>query len=74
MKTAQSGGLLGGFMSQLQAGGLKTKPEMLQDKIIIKIMQDEVSQMAMKGLTQQAQNSIKVELHEGYMQITVQLF
>jgi len=61
-------------MSQLSSSGLKTKPELQTDKIILKITQDEMAQMALKGVNPQASNAIKIELHEGYMQITVKLW
>ena len=61
-------------MSQLSSSGLKTKPEMQQDRIILKITQEEMAQMSLKGVNPQAANAIKIELHEGYMQITVKLW
>jgi hypothetical protein len=67
-------GILGQLMAQMKLTGLSTKPTIQQNEIHIVITQAELAEMATKGIDATYKNSIKVELHEGQMQLTVKLF
>jgi len=70
----QGEGILGQLMAQLKLTGLSTKPQITQNQILITITQQEVAEMATKGIDAQYRNAIKVELHEGQMTLVVKLW
>lgn len=67
-------GLLGNLLQGMQAGGLKTKPEMRSNTLVITITEAEMTDLATRGITPQAKNNIQVKVLEGKIEITVKLW
>ena len=69
-----SEGLLSGFIKQAMQLGLPIKPQLIQDRVVIEISEDEFKEAVTKGLTDSQKKAIKIEFREGKMVITVKLF
>jgi len=67
-------GLLGELFKQFNLLGIKSKPELLNNELIITITEDEFKEVVFKGLDERAKNNISIKLENGRMVIKVKLF
>jgi len=67
-------GLLGDLFKQFNLLGIKSKPELLNNELVITITEQEFKEVVFKGLDERAKNNISIELKDGKMIIKVKLF
>ena len=67
-------GLLGELFKQFNIMGIKSKPELLNNELVITITEQEFKEVVFKGLDERAKNNISIELKDGKMIIKVKLF
>mgnify|MGYP000406751283 FL=1 len=67
-------GLLGELFKQFNIMGIKSKPELLNNELVITITEQEFKEVVFKGLDERAKNNISIKLEDGKIVIKVKLF
>jgi len=67
-------GLLGELFKQFNIMGIKSKPELLNNELVITITEQEFKEVVFKGLDERAKNNINIKLEDGRIVIKVKLF
>jgi len=67
-------GMLGDLFKQMNMLGLASRPQLMQNELVIEITEDEFKNATTKNLDPRAKEAISIQFKEGKMVIRIKLF
>jgi len=68
------GGLLGEMFKNFQALGISTKPQLMNNEIVLEITEEDFKNMALKNVDERAKQAISIKLLDGKAVIKIRIF